>query len=43
MCVFIAFKAESEPKHEKKCFVVFLQKPKALSFGGKNKIVLTQI
>ena len=37
-CVFIVFKAESEPKHEENIFIwVFLQKPK---FAGKNKIVL---
>ena len=40
-CVFIVFKAESEPKHEEKFFLgVFLQKPKTRFFGGENKIVL---
>ena len=39
--VFIVFKAESEPKHEKKIVLgVFLQKPKTRFYGGKNKIVL---
>ena len=40
-CVFIVFKAESEPKHKEKFFLgVFLQKPKTRFFGGENKIVL---
>ena len=40
-CVFIVFKAESKPKHEKKKFLgLFLQKPKTRFFGGENKIVL---
>ena len=40
-CVFIVFKAESEPKHEENFFLgVFLQKPKTRFFGGENKIVL---
>ena len=40
-CVFIVFKADSEPKHEEKNVLgVFLQKPKKHFFGGKNKIVL---
>ena len=40
-CIFIVFKAESEPKHEDKFFLaVFLQKPKTCFFGGKHKIVL---
>ena len=40
-CVFIVFKAESEPKHERKnCLGVVLQKPKTCFFGGKNKKVL---
>ena len=39
-CVFIVFKAESKPKHEKKNFLgVFRQKPKTRFFGGENKIV----
>ena len=41
ICVFIVFKAESEPKHEEIFYLgVFLQKPKTPFFGGKNKIVL---
>ena len=39
ICVFIVFKAESEPKHEEKFGGVFLQKPKTHFFGGKNEIV----
>ena len=40
-CVFIVFKAESEPKPEKQFFLgVFLLKPKMCFFGGENKIVL---
>ena len=40
-CIFIVFKAESEPKHKDKFFLaVFLQKPKTCFFGGKHKIVL---
>ena len=40
-CVFIVFKAESEPKPEEKFFFgCFLQKPKTRFFGGENKIVL---
>ena len=39
--MFIAFKAESEPKHEDKFLLgVFLQKPKTRFFRGKNKLVL---
>ena len=40
ICVFIVFKAESEPKkNKKKCFGGFLQKPKTHFFRGINKIV----
>ena len=40
-CVFIVFKAESEPKHEENFFLgVFLQKPKTCFFGGENETVL---
>ena len=42
ICVFIVFKAKSEPKHEEKIFFlgVFLQKPKTRFFRGKHKIIL---
>ena len=40
-CVFIVFKAESEPKHKEKMLVVcFSSKTKKALFWGENKTVL---